>query len=469
MNIKKMLKSNSMINSAVWYTIGSFFLKGVNFFTVPIFTELLSTAEMGRVTIYSTWGAIVAIIVGLGIEGTVGSAKANLKDDEYTEYLSSALILGTVSFIAIFILCFIFKGSLSNLMGLDIKLIILLLIQSFFSFVISFVLSTYTFARDHKMYLTVSCFSTILNIVLSIAIILSMDSNRYLGRILGWAISTILIGVVLYIKIIIKGKVFFSLKYWKFCLPIALPLIFHNLSHLLLNQADILMLENFTDESTVGIYGVLYMIGSILNIIQIAINGAWVPWYYEALKKGDKDELRKKSGAYIIIFTILTTMFMLGVPEVIKLFTDRAYWGGIPLTYIVIMGYYFVYLYTFPANFQFYSKQTKFIAMGTVTAAIVNVGFNYIFIQQFGMYGAAIATLIAYIILFSIHFIIVKYKFKHQDFPFAFNIYGVGVALCSWIISYLLLDYFIIRWIIIIIIFIVSAIIVLKEVKKLES
>lgn len=467
MNIKKILKSNSMVNSAIWYTVGSFVLKGVNFFTVPIFTSLLTTAEMGKITIYSTWGSIVAILVGLGIDGTVGSAKANLKDEEYTEYLSSALVLATLSFGIMFILSIIFRENLSSLMALDSALVILLLVQSFFSFVISFVLSTYTFARNHKMYLTVSFLSTILNIVISISIILSMNSNKYLGRILGWAISTIVIGVILYIKVVIKGKATIKLKYWKFCLPIALPLIFHNLSHLLLNQADILMLEKYTNESIVGIYSVLYMIGSILNIMQIAINGAWVPWYYEALKKGDKEELRKKSGIYIIVFTLLTIMFMLGVPEVIKIFTDSEYWGGTPLIYIVIMGYYFVYLYTFPANFQFYSKQTKFIAMGTITAALVNIGLNFVFIQYIGMYGAALATLISYIVLFSMHFMIVKFKFKHKDFPFIYNIYGIAAAAAAWGLSYLLLDYFIIRWMIILVIIAFCGVSLFKIVKEM--
>lgn len=469
MKIKKILKSNSMINSAIWYTVGSFALKGVNFFTVPIFTSLLTTTEMGKVSIYSTWGAIVAIIVGLGIDGTIGSAKAHLEDEEYAEYLSSVLVLATLSFIIMFILSFIFRKSLSNLMALDVGLVILLLVQNFFSFVISFVLATYTFDRNHKMYLAVSFLSTILNIVLSISIILSMSSNRYIGRILGWAISTIIIGAILYVKIVIKGKLTVKLKYWKFCLPIALPLIFHNLSHLLLNQADILMLKEYTNESIVGIYSVLYMMGSIINIIQIAINGAWLPWYYETLKKGDKEELRKKSGMYIIVFTLLTIMFMLGVPEVIKIFTDSEYWGGIPLTYIVIMGYYFVYLYTFPANFQFYSKQTKFIAIGTITAALVNVVLNFVFINYIGMYGAALATLIAYIVLFSMHFLIVKFKFKHQDFPFKYNIYGILMATIAWGLSYLLLDYFIIRWLIILLILTFSAIVIFKEVKKIYN
>jgi O-antigen/teichoic acid export membrane protein len=467
MNIKELLKKNSMVNSAIWYTVGSFILKGVNFFTVPIFVKLLTTSDMGKVTIYSTWGAIGAILVGLGIEGTVGSAKANLKDDEYTEYLSSVLILGTFSFSIIFILGLLFKDVLVELMGMDTNLIVILLIQSFFSFVISFVLSTYTFARNHKAYLSISFLSTILNIVLSISIILSINNDKYLGRIYGWAISTVIIGLILYVKVIFKGKTYINLRYWKFCLPIALPLIFHNLSHLLLNQADILMLEKFTNESTVGIYGVIYMIGSIINIVQIAINGAWVPWYYELLKSGNNKEIEEKSGKYIIVFTLFTVMFILGVPEVIKIFANEDYWSTIPLVYIVVVGYYFVYLYTFPANFQFYKKQTKFIALGTITAAATNIVFNYILIPYMGMYGAAIATMISYILLFSMHFIIVRYKFKHKDFPFKYNLYGIGIVIFTWGISYVFLNNFIIRWGIIIVLAILSINIVIKEIKKI--
>lgn len=467
MNVKQLLNKNSMVNSALWYTVGSFFLKGVNFFTVPIFLSLLTTADMGKVTIYSTWSAIGAILIGLGIDGTIGSAKANLEKEEYTEYLSSVLFLATLSFATMFTMSIIFKDPLSNIMGIDSSLVVVLLIQSFFSFVISFACATFTFERNHKAYLTVSCLSTLINIVLSISIILSLNNEKYLGRIYGWAIATIIIGSILYVRVILKGKKIISLKHWKFCLPIALPLIFHNLSHLLLNQADILMLEKFTTEEIVGVYGVLYTIAAILNIIQVAINGAWVPWYYEALKKGDKEELREKSAMYIGVFTLLTIMFMLGLPEVIKIFTSNEYWSGIPVVYIIVMGYYFVYLYTFPANYQFYKKQTKFIALGTITAAVMNIGINWALIPILGMYGAAIATLGAYVVLFSMHFIIVKYKFKHQDFPFKYNLIGIGVVVASWITSYMLLDYFLIRWGIIILILVSSGVIISKKIKTI--
>lgn len=469
MNLKQLLNKNSIINSAIWYTVGSFVLKGVNFFTVPIFTSLLTTTEIGKVNIYSTWGAMGAILIGIGIDGTIGSAKANLEEEEYKEYLSSVLFFATMTFIIIFAMSFIFKGKLANLMGIDKNLIFILVVQSFFSFVISFVSAKFTFDRNHKAYLSVSFLSTILNIVISISMILSMSSNKHLGRIYGWAISTIVVGLVLYFKIILEGKKLVSLKYWKFCLPIALPLIFHNLSHLLLNQADVIMLQKVTTDSIVGIYTTIYMMGSILNIIQIAINGAWVPWYYEVLKKGDKKELKQKSGQYIIVFTLLTIMFILGVPEVIKIFiSNKAYWASIPLVYIVIVGYYFVYLYTFPANYQFYMKETKFIAVGTITSALVNIAINWMLIPYMGMYGAALATLIAYVVLFSMHFLIVKYKFKHQDFPFKYNLLGIGIVLITWLVSYILLDYFIIRWGIIILLLGLSGMVIVKEIKKIS-
>ena len=85
MRIKSLLKGNTLLNSAIWYTVGTFLLKGINFFTTPIFTNLLSTEEFGIITIYSTWSAIFAIIVGLSMNGTIGSAKANLGDKEYNE------------------------------------------------------------------------------------------------------------------------------------------------------------------------------------------------------------------------------------------------------------------------------------------------------------------------------------------------------------------------------------------------
>ena len=133
MKIKEWLKGNTLLNSAIWYTIGTFILKGVNFFTTPIFTNLLTTNEFGIITIYSTWSAIFAIIIGIGINGTIGSAKVNLDAEEYKEYLSSTLFLSTISFFVIGMGTLIFRNQLEGLLGLTVPVIIVLVVESFFS------------------------------------------------------------------------------------------------------------------------------------------------------------------------------------------------------------------------------------------------------------------------------------------------------------------------------------------------
>lgn len=469
MKVKSLLKGNNLLSSALWYTIGTFLLKGINFFTTPIFTNLLSTEEFGIITIYSTWSAIFSIIVGLSINGTIGSAKANLNDKEYKEYLSSTLFLGTISFAIICIFSLIFKNELANIFGLKSSLILILLFESFFAFVINYVTAVFTFDRNHKAFLFVSAISTIVNVITSVLLILSMNNERYLGRIYGGAIATIVIGIVLYIKIILKGKKLISINYWKFALPIAIPLILHNLSHLVLNQADKIMLQRYTNDEVVGIYSYTYTIGALINTIQIALNSAWMPWYFEKLKEKSEDEIRKVSAIYIGIFTVLTSMFILGSPEIVKILSPKSYWSGISLLPIIISGYYFVFLYTFPSNFQFYIKKTKFIAMGTIISAIINIIINYILIQKIGMYAAAISTLIAYIILFGLHFAIVKYKFKHSDFPFLYNLLGILAIILVSFIFYVFINIMLVRWGVILVIMFTCVYLALKYAKNIIS
>ncbi|MBM6860990.1 oligosaccharide flippase family protein, partial [Clostridium saudiense] len=457
-----------LLNSAIWYTIGTFILKGVNFFTTPIFTNLLDTNEFGVTTIYSTWSAIFAIIIGIGINGTVGSAKANLNEKDYEEYLSSTLFLATISFFVIGIASLIFRHPLEGLLGLSVPIIIVLLFESFFSFVISFTTSVFTFERNHKAYLFTSAITTLINVTLSIILILSMNSDKYAGRIYGGAIAVVSVGIILYIKVMRRGKKLVSLDHWKFCLPIALPLIFHNLSHLILNQADKLMLQKVTTEAVVGIYGFTYTIGALINTIQLALNSAWVPWYYDTLKSGNKKEMKKVSAIYIAVFTALTIMFILGSPDILRLFSPKEYWSGMNLLPIIIAGYYFVFLYTFPANYQFYIKQTKFIAVGTITAAIINIVINWLFIPEYGMYAAAMSTLCAYIVLFFMHFILVKVKYKHTDFPFTFNLIGIGAVAIASFITYIFINNFFVRWGIIFIILGIAAYMVIKNIKEFD-
>lgn len=444
--VNKKKKETSLVGAAMLYTIGTFLLKGINFITMPIFTNLLTTKDFGIIAIYTTWSGVFTIFIGLGINGTIGSAKANLSENEYREYLSSNMFLATISFIVILLMTILLNDLVSSLLGLSKFLCIVLVINSFFTFVINFVSSVYAFDKEPKKHLKLSIITTVLNIILSIMLVLSMSSNKYLGRIYGGVVVSILIGFILYLNIFFEGKKLISKKYWLYCLPMAIPIIFHNLSHLVLNQADIVMLQRYLDEGEVGIYSYSYNIGVMLNVIHMSINSAWVAYYFDSLKAKLNEEVEKRAKIYIAIFSVMTVLFILGGGEIIRILSPKTFWSGIDILPLIILGYYFVFLYTFGVNYEFYNKKTAFIASGTIVAAIINIGINLILIPKIGMMAAAISTLIAYFILFIMHEIIVRIILKHRDFSFKYYIYSIIFVLIFTVITYMFKDNILIRW-----------------------
>ena len=63
------------------YLIGGFFNKGMAFFTVPIFTRLLSTSDYGIVTTYNSWITILAMVVGFALHTGIRIAFVDYKNE----------------------------------------------------------------------------------------------------------------------------------------------------------------------------------------------------------------------------------------------------------------------------------------------------------------------------------------------------------------------------------------------------
>lgn len=275
-----------------------------------------------------------------------------------------------------------------------------------------------------------------------------MDTDRYYGKILGNAIIACLFGLCLYFVIMAKGKKLISLKYWKYCLPLALPIILHLLSGLVLGQSDRVMLQSMSGNYEAGIYSFAYTIASVLSLLWSATNNAWVPWYYENTKAQNTKSINQLAKKYILLFSIGTCAIMLMTPEVMKILGPQEYWSAGRVIAMVVFGIYFNFLYSFPTNYEFYTQNTRWIAVGSICAAAVNVGLNLLLIPQFGGMGAAVATLISYFALFVFHNIIAT-RLGGFNISKRLYLYGIGIVSVGFIVINLTYDFPILRWIII--------------------
>ena len=127
---------------------------------------------------------------------------------------------------------------------------------------------------------------------------------------------------------------------------------------------------------------------------------------------------------------MLASGFILLTPEVFHIFADETYWSGTNLIPLFAIGFYFVFLYSFPVNYEFYNKNTKVIAIGTACAALMNIVLNYFFVLKMSMTGAAIATAVSHSFQFIFHHICAKRLIKKGDYPYSAKFY------CCCVISF---------------------------------
>lgn len=394
----------------------------------------------------------------LQVSSSIAAAMKDYEGKKFDEYLSSTLTLATISSIVFILIMVIFSKQLSVFMKLDRSLIILMGINSFFVGNITFISRVCIREQNHKKYLTISFLNVILSTSISIVLILIFKENKYLGRILGGAIATALIGIYSYISILRKTGFRIDIEAWKYCLKISLPMIFHVISTTILSQSDRIMINNMIGSSEAGIYSFTYNIGNILLIITTSFNNAWVPWYYNNLKENNNEKIKEIMLKYMFLVTIISISLMMVAPEIVKIMAPKTYWNGIKLVPLLILSGYITFLYTFAVNYEIYSKKTNLIASGSIITAAINLILNVLLIPKYGAVGATLATVISYLFLFILHQYNVRYIMKYKELEFKVYIKYIMIITIFVLLSYIIVDKVFFRIILVILLLVYSII-----------
>lgn len=450
-SLKKILIGTSANQLAFFNILGPIILNGVNFFTVPIFTRLLGAENYGIISLYTTWVQILTIVMGIQTCGTISTARVHIDEKEHNAYYSSILLLSCLVSAGTTVLILLFLDPIASFLQFEKIVVLLIVVQSFGSYVISFASAKFIHHKQAHLNFLVSVAVTTLSIAISLVLIMGIDryEDRYWGRIIGYVIPNAGIGVILAILIFAKGKTGYVKKYWKYCLPLCLPLVLHSLSQIILAQSDKVMLQKLlADNAAVGIYSFVFNFVHIINVIYGALNNTWVPLYYDHMKNAELELIQKRSKNYIALYTVLTMGFMLLAPEVVKLFASAEFWSGTDLIPIMTLSFYMVFLYSFPVNYEFFYKKTRVIALGTCMAGLVNIVANFFMIPVWGITGASLATMLSYVMLFVFHHLMAKFAVREAVYHYKLRLFlpGITAVLAAAALFYLLQDFWYLRW-----------------------
>lgn len=400
------------VNAGLWYAVSNVTLRAVSIITAPIFTRLLTTADYGQVNNFVTWQNILGSVVCLCLSYSIGRAKIDFKDDFYG-FISSIQGLSLFVGMTLLVITMPFLGPLARMMEMDKSLLITMFVLLALSPSMDYLQTRYRYEYRYKENIIISIVHTIGIIGFSlIFILLSELDHRYIARIYGSVVTTVLIAGVCFFVNLRKGRKLYHKAYWKYALKYCLPLIPHGLAMIVLAQIDRIMIIKMVGASEAGLYSFGYSYAIVLSIITNAVMFAWQPWVYEKISEGKHDDVRRSNKKLNQLGLVATFLFILITPEVIMLLGSRPFWPAMMMVSPVITGTLFQLFYQFYSMIEMYCKKTVYVGIGSMVVAILNVVLNYFFIPRYGYVAAAYTTMVSYLLLMIYHWCVYRHIFE---------------------------------------------------------
>lgn len=400
--------------ASFWFLVCSFTQKAISVLTTPIFTRIMPKEFFGDYEVYTSWLAILTAIITLYLYAGVYT-QGLIKFSEEARTFSSSLQGLSFSLVAIWsVIYYLFRDFWNKLIGLSTLQMTCILVILWTSSAFSLWSAEQRVNLKYRSLLFATLTWASLQPILEITFVVN-SSDKVTARILGIAITSLLVGTPFFFVQLRKGKVFFSKKYWKYALKFNIPLIPHYLSQSVLSGADKIMIEKIIGKAEAGIYGLAYSVSQVMTLFNTALMATMSPWMYQKMK--DKKEKDISNISYISLagIALLNLLLIIMAPEAIFIFAPESYYEAIYVIPPVAMSCYFTFLYDLFAKFEFYYEKTKTISLATMICAGANIVLNAIFIPKYGYLAAAYTTLVCYILYSIFHYIMMKIACKKNN------------------------------------------------------
>lgn len=468
-----MMYSKSIKSSSAFF-LSNLIVSGISYLTIPIYTRILSPSQFGEVSVFLTWYTLIGILAMFSLSSGVFNVGMVDYPTERDKYSFSMLILSNIISVVVFIVFLISYSLVEHFFTIEFHYILLM-------FGLYFTLPAYNFWTCRQRYelkykasFIWSIVFAIISPIFAITCICLFPNHVVFARIFGSEIPVLIVCIGFYLFIASRSNFKLETKYWKDVLKFNIPLIPHYLSLHLLSSSDRLMISYYEGNNATAYYTIAYSIATLLIVVWSAINASLVPFTFEHCKQNNYAPISKVSNILLIFFATLCFLIILIGPDVIAIVAEKQYLEAIYAIPPIVSGVFFQVCYFIFSNLIFFYKKTHYIMYASVSAAMINVILNIIFIPRFGYIAAGYTTLISYIFQAIFDYFAMKMVMRKNIYNSVFLILISCIVVSMSLFSGFLYDYSILRYllcllIISILIFKRHDVIILLRVKGLKE
>jgi O-antigen/teichoic acid export membrane protein len=258
---------------------------------------------------------------------------------------------------------------------------------------------------------------------------------------LGVIVATLLVQslILLICFIIIVSQIGFVIPRFthiKEYLQFSLPLTPSALVRWVTESSDRYLVTYFLGLGSMGVYSAAYSIGNLIQLFVSPLQLILLPELSKLFDEDKTDQVRTYLSHSLRYFLLITIPAVFGLSALAKpllgIFTTQDFLSGWYVIPIIALSGLLAGIFQIYVNIMFLVKETKSATYINVIAAISNVLLNLILIPSIGIMGAALSTLISYLLM-----IILCIHISMKHFVFNYYFYDIAKSIFSSFTMYL--------------------------------
>lgn len=410
-------RNSYLIKNTMNFTLGNLGSKLISFFLIPLYTNALTTTEYGVVDLIATVGTVAAPVLTLNICESVMrfALDKDANKDKITQIGTNLLLIGIVVGLVIFPICHSFNR-----------------ISQYSVFVYFYVISLaasqlYLCDLRGKELLVYYSIGNVLH-TFFIAALNILFLVVFKGGIEGYLNAYIIANILTATYALIMGKGYRSFsfsgvdkKLLQRMIRYSIVLIPNSFMWWIMNSSDRVMVSSMVGIAANGIYAVSYKLPTLVSTLTTIFNQAWS---YSAIREeGTEDENEYNNK---IFRTLIGIVMLIGIGLItfmkpfLSIYVAKEYYVAWKYTPFLTVGCVYLTLATFMATSYTVHKDSFGYLFSGMFGAIFNIVMNLALIPLIGVYGAAIATCISYMLVFVFRLFhtrkYIRYNIKNKEF-----------------------------------------------------
>lgn len=404
-------KTKELIDNTMIFGLGTFGSKIILFFLVPLYSSVLAAEEYSNADLIVSSMSLVYPIFSLGIEQSI--IRFGLTDlDNRENVLHIAIDITIVG------------GSLFTFLVIAVNLFyhvpyIGFIIILYFSSSLSHILASYAKAKEqNKTYAINAVLSAGTLCISNILTLLVLKLGVF-----GYLISVIIRNVVsvLFLSICCGvipsyfiGRNIVSLKHKM--IGYSLPLVPNTVSWWITQLSDRYLVKFISGDFINGLYSMAYKIPSVFNLFVTIFSQAFSLSVFKQMDK-EKDNNFSQIYKYYVAITFLSGSFIILLSRMFAgILLKKSFYQSWVYIPILILAYVIGNLQAYYGNLFAGLKLSRQVFKTTLLGAVTNILLNILLIPKFNAYGAAIATVFSYLVIYYARYFILKriMAFEHN-------------------------------------------------------